>query len=70
MPAVSLALLEAMCADGAETIEQQVRLDQKSHRSLVATHDNVVLIEMYDGLRARQQLVALSALGRIRRGSN
>ena len=62
VPAVSSALLAAMCAPGADTIEQQVRLDQKFHRSLVATLDNLVLIEMYDGLRARQQLVALSAL--------
>lgn len=63
VPAESYALMEAMCAEGAETIEAQVRLDQQFHRSLVATLHNVVLIEMYDGLRARQQLVALSALG-------
>lgn len=62
VPALSHAVLDAMCAGGADTIEQQVRLDQQFHRSLVATLGNVVLIEMYDGLRARQQLVALSAL--------
>ena len=60
-PALSHALLYAMCADGAETIEQHASLDQQFHRSLVATLGNAVLIEMYDSLRARQQQVALCA---------
>lgn len=61
VPALSGALLDAMCANGAETIEQHVSLDQQFHRSLVATLGNAVLIEMYDSLRARQQQVALCA---------
>ncbi len=61
VPALSYALLNAMNAEGAGAIEQHVRLDQQFHRSIVATLGNVVLIEMYDSLRARQQLVALSA---------
>jgi len=61
VPALSRALLDAMCADGAETIEQHVSLDQQFHRSLVATLGNAVLTEMYDSLRARQQQVALCA---------
>ena len=61
VPALSHMLLDAMCAYGADTIEQQVSLDQRFHRSLVATLGNAVLVEMYDSLRARQQQVALSA---------
>ena len=61
VPALSRTVLEAMSADGADSIEQHVTLDQQFHRSIVATLGNVVMIEMYDGLRARQQLVALSA---------
>jgi DNA-binding GntR family transcriptional regulator len=61
VPALSYALLDEMHAEGAGAIETHVRLDQQFHRSLVATLGNVVLIEIYDSLRARQQLVALSA---------
>ena len=61
VPVLSHTLLDAMCADGADTIEQHVSLDQQFHRSLVATLGNAVLIEMYDSLRARQQQVALCA---------
>lgn len=61
VPALSYALLDAMDADAASAIEEHVTLDQQFHRSLVATRGNVVLTEIYDGLRARQQLVALSA---------
>lgn len=61
VPAHSHSLHAAMEATGASAIETHVRLDQEFHRSLVATLGNVVLVEMYDGLRGRQQLVALSA---------
>lgn len=61
VPALSYALLDAMHTEPAAAIAEHVKLDQEFHRSLVATLGNVVLIEMYDGLRARQQLVALSA---------
>ncbi len=62
-PGESRRLLAAMAEPGAEAIDQQVRLDQQFHRGLVATLSNAVLVGMYDGLRARQQLVALSAFG-------
>lgn len=61
VPAISHELLDAMCTDDASSSEQQVSLDQQFHRSIVATLGNNMLIEMYDGLRARQQQVALCA---------
>ena len=63
VPASSRVVLEEMAGYGADSIEEHVRLDHQFHRGLVATLGNTVLIEMYDGLRARQQLVAVSAFG-------
>lgn len=63
VPAVARELLEAMREEPGPEIGAHVQLDQAFHRSLVGTLGNEVMIEMYDGLRARQQRVALSAFG-------
>ncbi|MGE0214955.1 GntR family transcriptional regulator [Mycolicibacterium sp.] len=38
------------------------RLDREFHRTIVDAHGNSVLAELYDGLRSRQQRVAVRAL--------
>ena len=63
VPKRAWELLRAMQADPAPDIAAHVELDQAFHRCLVGTLDNEVMIEMYDGLRSRQQRVALSAFG-------
>ena len=63
VPRAAWELLQAMRTDPAPEIGDHVELDQAFHRALVATLGNDVMIEMYDGLRSRQQRVALSAFG-------
>jgi len=38
------------------------RLDRAFHRAIVEAHGNSALTELYDGLRSRQQRVAVRAL--------
>lgn len=63
VPAAARNLIAAMRGAEAEAIGVHVTLDHAFHRCLVGTLHNEVMVEMYDGLRARQQRVALSAFG-------
>lgn len=63
VPQAAWDLLGQMQEAPTMQIAAHVELDQAFHRALVATAGNEVLLEMYDGLRSRQQRVALSAFG-------
>jgi DNA-binding GntR family transcriptional regulator len=60
LPAEMAALVERMRA-GAGDDFARTELDRQFHRALVAASGNAVLVEMYDALRSRQQLVAVTA---------
>jgi DNA-binding GntR family transcriptional regulator len=53
----------AMRAVAPGALLRHAELDRQFHRTLVGAARNAVMIELYDGLRARQQHVALAALG-------
>ena len=56
------ALIAEMRRSGGRDLHAHVDLDRRFHRSLVAAADNLMLVEAYDGLHARQHRVALAAI--------
>ena len=62
----ALAPLAALSAEmrriGGRDLHGHVDLDRRFHRGLVAAADNLMLVEAYDGLHARQHRVALAAI--------
>lgn len=53
-------LVERMQSDEARDEFALTELDRQFHRAMVAASGNAVLTEMYDALRSRQQLVAVT----------
>lgn len=62
LPEAVGALAARMRALGEGDVHAHVEQDRLFHRTLVAAAQNGILTEAYDGLRARQQHVALAAL--------
>ena len=63
LPADLAAILGQMRALPSDALLRHVELDRLFHRTLVGAARNAIMIEVYDGLRPRQQHVALAALG-------
>lgn len=57
------ALAAAMRALPPDDLPRHIECDRLFHRTLVGAARNEIMLELYDGLRARQQHVALAALG-------
>lgn len=55
-------LLDAMYAIPPDDLVRHVDLDVAFHQAMVAASQNQVLLEIYDGLRARRQRVALTSI--------
>lgn len=62
VPAAMTTLQAAMTELAESDLIGHVALNQQFHRALVGAAGNAVLIELYDGLRARQQHVAMTAV--------
>lgn len=60
VPAEMARLLERMRSSEAEDEFALTELDRQFHRAMVRASGNAVLAEMYDELRSRQQLVAVT----------
>ena len=56
------ALAKAMRAEGGRDLTEHVDLDRQFHRAIVAGSRNIIMLELYDSLNARQQHVALAAV--------
>ena len=63
LPAELPAIAGQMRTLPGDALPRHVELDRLFHRTLVGAARNAIMIELYDGLRARQQHVALAALG-------
>jgi len=62
VPVAMEGFLAEMHAIPEDDLLRHIELDHAFHRVLVAATSNSVLTEMYDGLRSRQQRVAITAV--------
>ncbi|OSQ35975.1 GntR family transcriptional regulator [Thalassospira mesophila] len=63
IPTVLRDLYEKMCVTSkSQDFVQRAEYDQAFHRSIVATINNAVLVELYGSLQVRQQRVAIAAM--------